>query len=197
MMPSRRGQPGLSNQLPKSVAAAFTGADVAIGLTRASFAPSLAEIQTKLVFEEKKLRYYSMALRDPECMMQGGALADYDWIRDKALILKASLEQGLELRITTEAGTDFTARIPKPGDDGPAFKGPFVRVEDGWATEPGDEAAFPDGEVFFAPAEFSASGRLMVDGPIEYAGIASSPVEVIIEKGRISQVKGDSPRPTS
>jgi hypothetical protein len=39
MMPSRRGNPEKSNQLPKSVAAAFTGADVAIGLTRASFAP--------------------------------------------------------------------------------------------------------------------------------------------------------------
>ncbi len=193
MMPSRRGQPEKSNRLPKSVAAAFTGADVAIGLTRASFAPSLAEIQTKLVFEEKKLRYYSMALRDPECMMQGGALADYDWIRDKAALLKASLEQGLELRITTDAGTDFRALIPKPGDDGPGFNGPFVRVEDGWATAPGDEAAFPDGEVFFAPAEFSASGRLMVDGPIEYAGLAESPVEVIIENGRITGVQGDSP----
>ena len=193
MMPSRRGQPGLSNQLPRSVAAAFTGADVAIGLTRASFAPSLAEIQTRLVFEEKKLRYSSMALRDPECMMQGGALADYGWIRDKAAFLKAVLEQGLELRISTDAGTDFRARIPKPGDDGPDFTGPFVRVEDGWATAPGDEAAFPDGEVFFAPAEFSASGRLMVDGPIEYAGLAESPVEVFIENGRIVEVQGESP----
>lgn len=193
MMPSRRGRPELSNRLPRTVAAAFTGADVAIGLTRASFAPSLAAIQTKLVFEEKKLRYYSMALRDPECMMQGGALADYDWIRDRATELKAALENGRELRVVTAVGTDFTALIPKPGDDGPGFKGPFVRVEDGWATGPGDEAAFPDGEVFFAPAEFSASGRLMVDGPIEYAGLAESPVEVIIERGRITQVLGDSP----
>ena len=122
--------------------------------------------------------------------MQGGALADYDWIRDRAAELKAALEGGRELRIATAAGTDFTALIPKPGDDGPGFNGPFVRVEDGWATGPGDEAAFPDGEVFFAPAEFSASGRLMVDGPIEYAGLAESPVEVIIERGSDNSSQG-------
>ena len=191
IMPSRRGHRHLAHVLPRPVEQAFYGADVAIGLTRGSFAPSLAPVQTRLVFEEKKLRYYSMALRSFESMMQGGALADYDRIKKDAARLKSIFEKAGHIRVSTARGTDFSAKVPKPGDD-PGFDGPFVRVEDGWAEHAGDAAAFPDGEVFFAPRQFSAEGRLLIDGPIEYVGMPSTPVEVHVEKGRISKVAGDS-----
>ena len=189
VMPSRRGQPELSNQLPRAVEKAFEGADVVIGLTRTSFAPSLAPVQLKLVFKEKRLRYYSMAFRTPESLMQGGALANYEEIQDTANRMKAIFETGKRLEIKTEKGTDFSADIPKP-EHTPGFTGPFVRIETGWAEHPGEEAAFPDGEVFFAPKEHSANGRLIVDGPIEYIGFASSPIEVIIKEGKIVSVNG-------
>ena len=192
VMPSRTGQPHLLNAIPRSVEKAFEGADVAIGLTRTSFGPSLAPIQSKLVFEKKSLRYYSMALRDPESMMRGGALADYDDLKESAVKLKNIFEAGLRLTIQTELGTDFSAEVPKP-DDSPLFSGPFVRIEDGWADKPGEEAAFPDGEVFFAPRENSAQGRLVIDGPIEYVGLSREPVEVIVQKGKIIEVNGRSP----
>ncbi len=191
VMPSRTGQPHLLNVIPRVVEKAFEGADVAIGLTRTSFGPSLAPIQSALVFEKKTLRYYSMALRDPVSMTRGGALADYDALRASAAKLKKVLEAGTKLTIKTDLGTDFSAEIPKPNDS-PSFKGPFVRVEDGWADRPGEEAAFPDGEVFFAPREHSAQGRLVVDGPIEYVGLPSEPMEVIIQKGKITEVNGQS-----
>jgi leucyl aminopeptidase (aminopeptidase T) len=190
-MPSRTGQPHLLNVIPRAVAKAFEGADVAIGLTRTSFGPSLAPIQSELVFEKKTLRYYSMALRDPVSMMRGGALADYDALRERAAKLKKIFEAGSRLTIRTESGTDFRAEIPQP-EDSLQFAGPFVRVEDGWADAPGAEAAFPDGEVFFAPREYSAQGRLVVDGPIEYVGISREPIEVIIQKGKILEVVGKS-----
>ncbi|MBW1699243.1 MAG: aminopeptidase [Deltaproteobacteria bacterium] len=191
VMPSRTGQPHMSNVIPKVIEKAFEGADVAIGLTRTSFGPSLAPIQSELVFKKKKLRYYSMALRNSESMMRGGALADYEKLRKTAARLKKILESGLRLTIRTELGTDFSAEIPKV-EDSPEFPGPFVRVEDGWADKPGEEAAFPDGEVFFAPREYSARGRLVIDGPIEYVGISSEPIEVIVQKGRIVEVNGRS-----
>lgn len=190
-MPSRRGHAHLAHVLPRSVAKAFEGADVAIGLTRGSFAPSLAPVQTRLVFQEKRLRYYSMAFRETAAMMCGGALADYAGIRATAGRLTRVMAAGRELTVRTARGTDFCARIPHPGDE-PAFDGPFVRVEDGWAVSPGDEAAFPDGEVFFAPGEFSACGRLVVDGPIEYVGLPVTPLDITVEKGRIVRVGGDS-----
>ncbi len=191
VMPSRTGQPHLLNVIPRVVEKAFEGADVAIGLTRTSFGPSLAPIQSELVFEKKTLRYYSMALRDPVSMMRGGALADYDALRDSAAKFKKIFEAGTTLTITTKLGTDFSAQIPKP-EDSPGFSGPFVRVEDGWADRPGEEAAFPDGEVFFAPREYSAQGRLIVDGPIEYVGLPGEPVEVMIRQGKITEVNGKS-----
>lgn len=191
IMPSRTGQPHLSNVMPKAIEKAFEGADVAIGLTRSSFGPSLAPIQSQLVFEKKQLRYYSMALRDPESMLRGGALADYEELRKTATRLKRILEAGSRLTIQTEMGTDFSAAIPKP-DDSPGYNVPCVRVEDGWAATPGEEAAFPDGEVFFAPKEHSAQGRLIIDGPVEYVGLPGSPIEVLIEKGRIAAVNGKS-----
>jgi leucyl aminopeptidase (aminopeptidase T) len=192
VMPSRTGQPHLLNVIPRAVAKAFEGADVAIGLTRTSFGPSLAPIQSKLVFEKKTLRYYSMALRDPESMMRGGALADYDALRESAAKLKKIFETGSQLTIRTELGTDFSAEVPKPEDTMPGFSGPFVRIEDGWADKPGEEAAFPDGEVFFAPREYSARGRLVIDGPIEYVGVCREPIEVIIQDGKIVKVIGKS-----
>ncbi|HEA65949.1 MAG TPA: hypothetical protein ENI07_03880 [Desulfobacterales bacterium] len=191
IMASRTGQPHLSNVIPRAIEKAFEGADVAIGLTRTSFGPSLAPIQSELVFQKKKLRYYSMALRDPESMMCGGALADYDELKKTAARLKPIFEDGLQLTIQTEMGTDFSAEVPKP-EDAPDFNGPCVRIEDGWAAEPGEEAAFPDGEVFFAPREGSARGRLVIDGPVEYVGLSSEPIEMIIEKGKIVEINGRS-----
>ncbi len=191
IMPGREGQPHLSNILPRSVAKAFEGADAAIGLTRTSFGPSVAPIQSELVFQKKRLRYLSMVLRDPESMLRGGALADYDEIKKTSAKLKHVFEDGSRLTIRTDLGTDLSVDVPKPGDS-PDFHGPFVRVEDGWAATPGEEAAFPDGEVFFAPREYSTQGRLVIDGPIEYVGLPDSPIEVIIEKGRILAVNGKS-----
>ena len=49
-----------------------------------------------------------------------------------------------------------------------------------WASTPG--------EVFFAPRECSAQGRLLIDGPIEYVGFPGEPVEVIIQKGKIMDI---------
>lgn len=190
IMPSRIGRPELSNVLPKAVECGFLGADVVIGLTRGSFAPSCAPIQMKVIFEEKRCRYISMAFRSIESMLVGGALADYDRIRKESAHLKAIMESGKTLIIRTPFGTDFHADVPKP-EHSPGFKGPFVRVEDGWADKPGKEAGFPDGEVFFAPAQFSAEGTLIIDGPIEYVGMPSSPVRVIVEKGKIVDISGD------
>lgn len=191
IIPSRTGQPHLTNVIPKAIEKAFEGADVAIGLTRTSFGPSLAPIQSELVFQKKTLRYYSMVLRNPENMLRGGALADYDEIKRTAAKLKSIFEAGSRLTIQTDLGTDFSVEVPKSGDS-TDFHGPFVRVEDGWAAIPGEEAAFPDGEVFFAPREFSAQGRLVIDGPIEYVGLPSNPIEVKVKKGRIFEINGPS-----
>ena len=59
------------------------------------------------------------------------------------------------MHITTDAGTDIVAPI---GAD-------EVVVECGYATEPGKNAAFSDGEVSSRPLEGKAEGVIMIDGP--------------------------------
>ena len=91
----------------------FSVANVAIGLTRTSFGPSLAPIQSELVFEKKTLRYYSMALRDPVSMTRGGALADYDALRESAAKLKKSLRSLIAADYPDGIGNRLQCRDPE------------------------------------------------------------------------------------
>jgi len=205
LMPSREKgygrKPELVNILPKAVEKAYTAADAIIGMTRGSFAPTTADIATSLVYmtskdkTKKSVRYMSMAFRDLESMTRGGCLADYKSLKVDCLKVKNLMDITEKIRVTSSLGTDFTAEMPKP-EHTPLFKGPFVRIENGWANTPGSECGFPDGEVFFVPKQYSANGVLMVDGPIEMVeGSADEkPVKVIIEKNKIVKVEGEGHR---
>ena len=73
----------------------------------------------------------------------------------KARRLAALWAAGHTMHITTEAGTDIAAPI---GSD-------TVVIECGYATEPGKNAAFSDGEVSSRPLEGEAEGVIVIDGP--------------------------------
>ena len=84
----------------------------------------------------------SMIMRDLEAFTSGGTLADYEALYADGKALAARWAAGRLMRITTAADTDIVA--PVAADD--------VIVECGYATEPGMEAAFSDGEVSSRPA---------------------------------------------
>lgn len=86
------------------------------------------------------------------------------------------------MNITTPAGTDIRAPIASD----------HVIVECGFATEPGQEAAFSDGEVSSRPLETTAEGVIVVDGPICYVGVPDSPITVRVSQGKVTSVEGDS-----
>lgn len=194
MMPSREKGHGRFHErvdlLPKAINEGYRGADVTIGLTRGSFSPSTNPLQTELVFEKKSARYLSMAFRDLECFTQGAGLADYKQLKEDCFRVRAVMEKSKKIHIQSALGTDFTAEVPVRADS-PLFEGPYVRLESGWAPQPGTEAAFPDGEVFFAPRQATANGVLVIDGPIEYVGVPKTPVRVYVENGYITRVEGD------
>ena len=196
MMPSREKGYGRNSHLigvlPRAISKGFEGADAIIGLTRGSFAPSLAPVQMDVIFKQKKARYLSIAFRDLESFTRGGGLADYSALREDCLRVKKVMDDSTTIKIETALGTNFTADIPKI-EDSPSFEGPYVRIEAGYATKPGTEGAFPDGETFFAPRQYSSNGVLVVDGPIEYVGTPTNPIKVIIEKGIITKVEGECP----
>lgn len=153
-------------------------ADVLIGLTSASGAPCYSEVAQQL-FYSGKVRSMSMVFRNLNHLTEGGATADYDKIAEKASKLASIWKKGKEIRVKSEKGTDIKAPIVKER----------VRVEDGFATNPGDECAFSDGEVFMYPVA-GADGLVVLDGPIYRFGLPMGPVKIEVNNGKAISIEG-------
>jgi leucyl aminopeptidase (aminopeptidase T) len=121
-------------------------------------------------------------MRNLDNFTEGGARADYEALYDEGKRLANIWRAAKKIRLTTPAGTDLSAPIA----------GEEVIIECGFATEPGLEAAFSDGEVSQMPREKLAEGVLVVDGPIAHIGVPDSPIRLDIERGRVTSVEGDS-----
>lgn len=170
-----------AHTLTRPLAKALEGSDVLIGITKTSYATSYAPEVLRLL-SEKRIRYMSMIMRTMENWTKGAALADYAEMHKVSQKLVKILEAGKRVRITTKAGTDITGIIEYRK----------AVVEDGWATEPGQSAAFSDGEVAMGPLEESAEGIIIIDGPISYMdkGWPDKPIKLIAKKGRIVSFEG-------
>ena len=164
--------------LPKTVQESLKSADVVIGMSRKTAAPSYDPIVAKLL-HEKRIRYMSMVLRPLDNYINGAALANYDEVYSDAEKL-SKMMKGEKIRVTTDLGTDVEAII----------KGSRVIIEAGFATKPGESAAFSDGEVSYTPQEGTANGRVVVDGPIAYIGKPSSPLQLKVVNGKIVKIEG-------
>ncbi|MCA9738334.1 MAG: leucyl aminopeptidase [Gemmatimonadota bacterium] len=170
------------NELTPVIQKALESADVLIGLTRSGGAPTYHHAVKKL-YKAKTLRGMSMVMRTLENFTSGGALADYDALKEEGDRFAALWRTGSRIRITTPAGTDLSSTMA--GED--------VIVECGFATEMGLEAAFSDGEVSQMPNEGKASGRIVVDGPIAHLG-GGEPVVLRVEEGRVVAVESEGTR---
>ena len=171
------------NQLTAVVERGLEGADVLIGLTRSGGAPTYASA-VKALYRAKRLRGMSMVMRTMANFTSGGALADYRALKREGDQLAALWESAGRIRVQTPAGTDFESTI----------SGEEVFVECGYATEPGLEAAFSDGEVSQMPNVGKAKGRIIVDGPIAHLGLGEGPVTLEVERGLVVEVRGTDAR---
>ena len=178
--PSR--PPERKNELSPMVEAAFERTDVLISLTGSGGAPAYAT-RVKELLTEKRIRTMSMVMRELSNFTSGGALADYRALYAEGQALASIWAAGRTMRITTEAGTDIAASI---GSD-------TVVVECGYATEPGKNAAFSDGEVSSRPLEGKAEGVIAIDGPGTGIARPATPVRVEVRGGRAVSVSGEGP----
>ena len=179
IMSSRgRIEEGSHTKLPGMLKRALEEADVAIGLNRTSGAPSYDDTLARLL-KERRIRYMSMVMRSIDNWTKGAATADYEEVYRTAEKL-AELMRGERIRVTTRAGTDLEA------DTG----GRRVIIEAGFATRPGDSAAFSDGEVSLTPIEGTAKGTVIVDGTIAYLGSPEEAVKLEVRGGRVISVRG-------
>jgi leucyl aminopeptidase (aminopeptidase T) len=178
IMPSRPVQESL--KMTKFIDKGLEAADVVIGMTKASGAACWSPLISTLK-KKTGLRFLSMVLRDLEIWTKGGATADYGEILKTGRRLQAVWEKGQEIYLTTEKGTKLKARI----GGAPPF------IEAGYATKPGQTAAFSDGEVSQGPVQGTAEGVVIVDGPIAHIDLPASPIRLEIEKGRVVKIEGD------
>jgi len=162
IMPNR--QQKRANELPRPIAKGLEDADCLIGLTRSSGAPTYAK-EVKALYNAKRLRTISMVMRDIRNFTTNGALADYRALYEEGKRLAEIWRKARRIRVQTPLGTDFIADIGKSS--------PII--ECGFATEKGQEAAFPDGEVSQGPNE----GRVR---SVESAGKAAEALRRILNE---------------
>src|SRR5690606_14648380 len=159
-------------------------ADVLIGLTAASGAPTYSRKVAELL-GQKRLRALSMVMRSMDNWTRGAALADYEELDRLGHRLADVWAAGSQVTITSAAGTHFTAGVTKE----PVMGHPVI-VECGIAREPGREAAFSDGEISQRPLAGTAEGTLVVDGPVAKIGAGDDPIRIEVRAGKVVSVEG-------
>ncbi len=175
MMPSRSDMN--AHKIPEAINLAMDGADVYIGLTKASGAGCYSSRMAQLV-HEKKMRECSMVMRSLDNFTKGGALADYETLHAEGTALRAFWEKRKTIEIATPAGTALTAEIGANP----------VYVECGIAKNPGDTMAFSDGEVSQGPNPVTVNGRIVIDGPICRLGLPTKPIKLDVADSKIVNI---------
>lgn len=115
-------------------------------------------------------------------VMIRGLNADYKRIAERSLNLKAVLDEGKHVRVTSAKGTDISFSIE--GRDAYASKGLFHAK--------GESGNLPTGETFLAPLEGTAEGVFIVDGSFAGVGLMKDhDITLTVKSGFVTSVEGD------
>lgn len=114
-------------------------------------------------------------------VMIRGLNADYKRIAERSLNLKAVLDKGKYVRVTSAKGTDISFSID--GRDAYASKGLFHAK--------GESGNLPTGETFLAPVEGTAEGVFIVDGSFAGVGLMKEmDIKLTVKSGFVTSVEG-------
>ena len=111
--------------------------------------------------------------------MGGGISADYDEIGRILRIIERKTRNVRKVHVTSAGGTDATFSV----------KGRAWITEDtGLARRRGDVTTLPAGEVFVAPVEETAEGRLVFDARLH--GLVEQPATLVLKDGYATRIIG-------
>lgn len=156
---------------------AMVNSDVVIGLCETRF------IQTEACREatKKGTRVLStVPVGIEEYVIKGIVEVDYEGMVKNGEKMKELWQKASKGRITSKLGTDLSFEF----GDRP------VIIGDGMVTEQGEIDFFPGVQVNVAPVEKTINGKVVVDGSISPGGLVSSPVELTIQNGVITEISG-------
>lgn len=125
-------------------------------------------------------RYASMPLFDIS-MLEGAMNVDYKGLVKRTREIAKIMNKADTVEITTANGTSISFSI----------KGRRALSDTGILTREGSFGNLPAGEVFVAPVEGTANGKLV----LQWAPTREllSPVTIIVSHGRVIDVKGEDP----
>lgn len=109
---------------------------------------------------------------------------DYKKMAEESKKIKQLLDEGTEVHITTEKGTDFYYNI----------KGKKAISNDGGYTIPGTGGNIPSGEVYIPPkAKMGIYGKLVIDGSIATRTgtvLVKDPITLDVEQDKVINIEG-------
>ncbi|HUL61495.1 MAG TPA: leucyl aminopeptidase [Methanocella sp.] len=136
----------------------------------------------KQTWGDRRMRGFFSALTTRD-LVQRLVPIDYAALRRRAGALKAILDRGEEIRVTSPAGTDVRVSIA----------GRAALLDDGDLTVPGKMANLPCGETYISPALGGTEGTVVFDGSItllDRSVVPRVPVHVTFRDGFVQSVTG-------
>jgi 2,5-dihydroxypyridine 5,6-dioxygenase len=171
--------PGVGGEEPPpAVAAAMAAADATIAAASYALVHTDA-FRRALGNTHRLIEIWGL---EEAAMLTGGLLADYGQVNALTSAVRARLDQGSEVHLTTPAGTDIRLSI----DGRRSFS------LGGDVATPGGFTSLPGGEAAIAPVEGSVEGVLVDPLVLERRdiGYRKEPFRARIEGGRFVAVEG-------
>jgi leucyl aminopeptidase (aminopeptidase T) len=167
--------------LPEEIQKIMPDQDIIISLTRTTSAPLPHHAVPIGLVRSGQVRGVFMVKRSRADLLHECVLdADYAEMSRVADYWQEAFHNGEEVRVTSAAGTDFTASIKGQ----PSHRSNF-------AHQAGRMSPVNWGEVYQGPVVGTTNGRFVCDGPVLGFECTESPVIVDIKDGLATKVSGD------
>jgi len=160
----------------EQVAKAMERVDVALLIT----SRSLSHTQARKNATEAGTRIASMPEIDRDSIART-LNADYENIRKKARALIEVMRKKRKISVKTEAGTDIEFLIG--GREIHGYNSGLYVTTGAWGN-------LPDGEVYFAPVEKKAEGKIVIDASMVELGLIDEPITIHVKAGFATKITG-------
>lgn len=160
---------------PDALAAMMLEADVILAPTEYS----LTHTKARRAASKEGARIATMPGITEGMMDSGAMLADFNEIRIRMRRVYRKMRGGRTINIESELGTDLTLSIK--GRD-------WITEDVGICHNKGEFTNLPAGEIFIAPREGSAEGKLVIDSM--FLSRVKDPVTVSVKEGYATRIMG-------
>ncbi|MFH0818290.1 MAG: aminopeptidase [Candidatus Micrarchaeota archaeon] len=161
---------------PSFVAEAMKRVDIVVMATTTSFTHTTARIEAS----KAGARIASMPGITEE-LIRMDFKVDYRDLFDYSKKLLVKLKEVREVRVTTKLGTDITFSA-----QGRSFRG----FHEGLFLEKGQYGNLPAGEIYIAPLEGTANGRIVVDASMAGVGKLREKMRIEVRGGYATDILG-------